>query len=828
MPVPKELIDKIFEYERAINPETNQPKYTKEDIVLGLSQSENYPDVSEKIRIHLDAGVQPEEILSKIRGADVVGQEREKETGGVSKNAPWWMRTLVKPTMEYGGMVASVPGFIFGGGPPGAVAFGGVGYAAGKAGYEALEKGIYGTEEPNAPKTPFEKVFGATKDVLKGMEMEATGQIAGPIISKIYSPFAEYLKTPAGKELAEIYAEYGIKPVPSELNPSSKTFGIFEGVLGYRPLSGDIMINRALKNMEVMNEARKELISKGADRETIEVVGNRIRNEATEIIQRYTQAKGAKLDTLVNKFTDQLGLVGKHQAGAEWSVVMDKARQVKHFEVENKYKEWESLLPGKGNDIVPHTNTMDTIDSMIVEEKASAIPNTRVLSVFKKLGRKTPEDVGLPEGVSEVMLRKDPELAAMVQELKSPEMTWVGLKKTNTQLQDRIRTIVRTHGGHTEESRAYAKLSDAINDDLEIFALSQSSDIWPAYVTAKKASKEYHDIFTKDVLKLMDSNPDKILDKIVKEGNITLFRQIQMATGEEGLVPLRQGAFKKILSASSPGDKLNVQKLQSNMKRLGETLNELYTPEQIKMMDTIIEKGKFLDIRKKDMKTYEFLETLVGTNNNSVKNFLIKEGNTYNINIAKKLLSTDRLKEIESLLIEDTLKMSASGTFMPYSSTKEFTKLRENLRTLLSPEKFESLNKFLTMGNGMKRAEQLAANASQTGQVLLGSQIMGTVMRYPAKAISLLGVPYVLSRIYTSDMASKYFTRAIGLDPSSKEAISQFVTAVRYAIPNLFEQNENVRKSEDAFWSKKEKGKIGTGDVFGVFKKQEQPKVIRE
>jgi len=827
MPVPKELIDKIYEYESAIDTVTGQPKYTKEDIVIGLSQSENYPEIAEKIRVHLEAGVQPEEILSKIRGADIVGMQREKEQGKITQGPPWFMRGIVKPTMEYGGLATgSILGFPYGG-PLGSVAFAGPGYAAGKVGYETLEKGLYGTEEPNIPQKPLEKILGATKDVAKGMEMEATGQVGGVILNKIYAPFAEYLKTPAGKELADIYAEYGIKPVPSELNPSSKTFGIFEGVLGYRPLSGDVMINRALKNMEIMNEARKELIAKGADRETIEVVGNRIRNEATEIIQKYTQAKGAKLDAMVNRFTDQLGLVGKHQAGTEFSVVIDKARQFKHSEVERKYSDWEELLPGRGNDVVPHNKTMDAIDELAIEEKASKVPNTRLLGLFKRLGRKAPEEVELPQGITEKMLERDPELASMVKEIKSPEMTWIGLKKTNSQIQDRIRTIIRAHGGHTEESRAYAKISKAIEGDMEAFARNQSPELWPAYVAAKKSSKEYHDIYTEDMLKLASSNPDKILDKIVKEGNVTLLRQIQMATGEEGLIPLRQGAFKKMLDVSSSGDKLNVQKLQTNMKKLGETLNELYTTDQIKMMETIIDKGKFFNIHKKDMKTYEFLETLAGTNNNSVKNFLIKEGNTYNINLAKKLLSSDRLKEIESLMIEDTLRMGASGTFLPYSSSKEFNKLKENLRTLLEPEKFESLNKFIAMGNGMKRAEQLAANASQTGQVLLGSQVAGSVLRYPSKAIGLLGIPYVIARIYTSETASRYFTRAIGLDPSSKQAISNFITAVRYAIPNMFEQKEMVNP-KDVFGFKGEKSKIGTGNVFGIPKKQEQPQIIRE
>jgi len=80
----------------------------------------------------------------------------------------------------------------------------------------------------------------------------------------------------------------------------------------------------------------------------------------------------------------------------------------------------------------------------------------------------------------------------------------------------------------------------------------------------------------------------------------------------------------------------------------------------------------------------------------------------------------------------------------------------------------------------MEKVEALARNASQTGQVLLGSQIASSLMRKPSigALTSTLGIPYMIAKIYTSDAAVKYFTKAITVSPYSGEAVKNFSRAL--------------------------------------------------
>ncbi|MBU0907398.1 MAG: hypothetical protein KKE05_04555, partial [Nanoarchaeota archaeon] len=84
---------------------------------------------------------------------------------------------------------------------------------------------------------------------------------------------------------------------------------------------------------------------------------------------------------------------------------------------------------------------------------------------------------------------------------------------------------------------------------------------------------------------------------------------------------------------------------------------------------------------------------------------------------------------------------------------------------------------FIKLGQNMTRVEQLAKNASQTGQVLLGSQIGARLLQRPDKALQTLGIPYVISKIYTSDLALNYFTNAMKLPVNSDLAVSNFIKA---------------------------------------------------
>lgn len=729
------------------------------------------------------------DLPSKVRGTPMSYNEKAQAYGEIKAPEPWYTQAI-EPAAETVGLL--------GGGLIGAAAPVPGGTIMGAAGGYSLLKGtarkvreILGLDRPTGTK---ETALNTVENLGWGGLIEIGGQLPAKILSNsrtiikqlTTAPFGRYLSTPEGQWKLQMFEQFGIKPTPADLMPNAKTLSIIESVLGYRPMSGDVMLQRATDKIDALHKVRLALIGKKAPDQTIEGLGMQIRKEAEGMLSKYAENNQLKLNTMVEDFITKLGVSGRHEAGAKFSVVMEGARKRAHDTVEEAYSNYRKYLPQNGDDVIPLTNTFDTSTKIMKEETASAIPNNKVTQVVFNLGgRKAPE---LPEGVTPDMLKKFPQIREAIDEVAQPNITWDGLKKTRTQLLDRIREIKKAQGGHTEESRAYSMLADSIDKDMAAFAEKQGGDLWVNYQSARELSKRYHDIYDKDILKIMNSNPEDIARKIVKNGEITLLRQIQQAGGEDALIPLRQVTFREMIDQSTQNNILSANRLSSKMKALGETLDDLVTPEQKRVLNELVKKGEFIRNIPKGMKTVDFLETITGSSNERIVNAIFQPNNTQNIRIAKRLLSQEKMDDITSFAIEKVLKMSGTGSYLPVTSAKEFTKYNEPLKELLSPQRYESLINFLKIGQNMEKVETLARNASQTGQVLLGSQIASSVMRKPSIGllISTFGVPYTIAKIYTSDAAVKFFTKAIKVSPYSGEATKNFLRATQIVFGNMY------------------------------------------
>ena len=231
------------------------------------------------------------------------------------------------------------------------------------------------------------------------------------------------------------------------------------------------------------------------------------------------------------------------------------------------------------------------------------------------------------------------------------------MKNTRSDLLEKVREIYRTMGEPTKKSGIYSALEKTIDTDMATFAKKQGGDLWNTYSSARKATREMHEIFDKDILKIMRSNPEDILNRVVNKGEVTLLKQVREAAGEDALIPLRQGFFKQTLDSSTSNGILNPTKLGNSLKKMGtETLSELATPQELTMLNRIVKSGEFFSEKQAGMKTVEFLETLSKTDASKIVDAIIKPNNTYTVKIAKKLLSPERLQEIKSAGLKRYLK----------------------------------------------------------------------------------------------------------------------------------------------------------------------------
>jgi len=654
------------------------------------------------------------------------------------------------------------------------------------------------------PETTGEAFINTGKNILSGAGMEAGGQVGGKIISKglekIMAPLASKM-TPEGEALIKTYEKYNQEPLPSEIIPSfKKTASIIESVMGYRPITGDVMYKKSITRLTQLNKIMNELKAIRGEEKQVENVGMGIKREAEALISKYKNAKGEKLQSMVNEFMNRLGVKGQYEAGKTFEEIMAGDRQERQEIITNLYNQTKRLLPQTGDDIVPLSSETESMLDNLLKEQLSK-PTMKDVGLIKSLqsllGRTKGEE--LPEGITSRMLEKDPTLKNIIENIQKPQMTWDGLKNLRSDLLEKSRIIKRTQGEATKKSRVYDMIADAIDNDMASFAEKEGGDLWDTFTQARIATKNMHELYDKDILKIMHKPPEDIVKQIVNNGEVTLLRQIKNAVGEQGVEPLRQGFFKQTIDSATEKGMLNPTKLNKILTSLGDdTLKELATPEQIKTLKNIVTNGEKIitNIKSGNMKTLDFLETIAGTSNENIVNAIFKPNATFNLRLAKKLLSPDRIQDIQSIALQKIFKTTSEGNYLPVQSAKEFNKYQNTLRELLDTDALNKIKEFITLSKYSNQIEKLALNASQTGQVLVGSSILGSTLSNPTIAWKTLGVPWMLSKIYISPMARQYLTTGFKMNPNTPEAISNFMKATQIVINNLIYQEENQGGSQ--------------------------------
>lgn len=180
----------------------------------------------------------------------------------ITKGAPWWMRDVVKPTMEMGGLALGGASALPAGpmAPVAAVPLAGAGYALGKKGYEMLEMGLFGSKEPGQVSS---SVLGTSKDILTGAAMEATGQIVGG--------------------LTPLIPKTSIKKIDQSINK-----GIEKGI---RPsVSGKSTYQLSEKYSERTRDAVKTIISNKNNLQLTDEAGNIIQGKLPKNLKQFSQA----------------------------------------------------------------------------------------------------------------------------------------------------------------------------------------------------------------------------------------------------------------------------------------------------------------------------------------------------------------------------------------------------------------------------------------------------------------------------------------------------------------------------------------------------------
>ncbi|MDI6788924.1 MAG: hypothetical protein QME51_11180, partial [Planctomycetota bacterium] len=432
------------------------------------------------------------------------------------------------------------------------------------------------------------------------------------------------------------------------------------------------------------------------------------------------------------------------------------------------YAQAKELLPQKGKDIVTLSDDITEYARKTLKIESAKLPSQQDKNIMTVLQDILPDEK--MAGYTTEQIEKIPALKAALRQPRS--ISWEGLDSTRGALLEKVRGITRAQGMPTNESRIYSELAEKIDDELLGYAGEIGGEAKTALDTARAASRQMHELYNKDILKIMNKSPEDILKKVVNQGEITLFRQIKGAVGEVGLEPIRKGFFKHIIDSSSTGGVFNPGKMQKMLTSLGDdTLKELATPAQADMLKNIAKKG--LAINEK-MAGQDFLETIAGTSNEAAANAIFK--NVSNIKTAQRLLSPKRIKELTATILENRIfKTSGGGYHLPLSSANAFKTHRNELKALLPPKQFSAVEDFIKLGQKMDRVESLAKNASQTGQVFVGHNALQLLFNVPLKAAKMTIIPWLMAHAYVSPLALRYMTSAAKLPVNSPKAIDLFI-----------------------------------------------------
>ena len=679
-----------------------------------------------------------------------------------------------KIALEGGMMAAGAVGGTVMSGPVGGLTMGGLGYAGAKM----IEDKLAGNEDARIRAGDF--VLGAA------MEGGAQGLAKG----------ANYVKgrmVPTADDFAlkGMYDKWGVTPLPSEIRAvPSRTLSVLESVLGYSPLSGDIMTRHAVRQLERYNNIRNNLIERGAPQKEVERIGSAMKREARNIIER-REGKGYEhtkqlVDDFMAKYT---GDYTNYSAGTSIRSLLESDLKARQGKVHMLYEETKEALGNRVNQKYPISEETANVAKRLLDEELAKVHGTQNSKVISVLRGFIPEEAALGKEIEESLAMMPERARAQVlqqigaKETTPKEYSWLGLDKTRSELLERSREIHRASGGRgTNESRMYDEIISAIDDEMANIAKMAGKDVWAKHQAARKAARETFEIFDKDVLRIMNMRPDQVVNKIAS-GDIELLKQIEGSLGDDGIRIMRSVFSKNMFDKSlKKNGQLDMAKMVREINKLQpEVRDVLFTQDAQKNLAGIMKRANSINTRifTNKAEAFEFLDTLTGVSNEKVIDYIFKPNNTRYITYAKRLLSPERNIELQEQALRKVLKATPEGNILPVQSLNKFKQYNEPLRKLLPDDLYRDVESFLKMAGHSKKIEAMALNASQTGQIFLGHQLLQMLLGAPVKLAGATGVPWAIAKIYVNPKARLFMKRA--LVAPEKEATGNFIRALEIA-----------------------------------------------
>ncbi len=720
----------------------------------------------------------------------------------------WIYQKVVAPTIEGAGMIAG--GLAGSAVTPIAGTVGGA--ALGYAGARSLTKGIESLLGYSTPETIPEAFKRAGQDVISGTAMEMGGQVGGKIIGsaidKIAAPWANRITSKTTEAISKS-AEEDI-PLSAADITRSRSQALAENVLSNAPLSAGMVQRFKLNQLQKLTEYRNRLISENGSPDTIENIGLQVKSSIDDFIKKTGLIKDARVDAIRN---DLLKKIGSTDTYEELGISLQKAiadkskiMMTKGSELFNRVGELvpqgaiveTPILKSKASDLLaeqmklPQSQRNSGIINLLQDLKTGQInkPTSEVSTLIDPISMKpypatnvTQTVKGYDWGTAQA-IRSD--LGSKIAEQDAAfKMQQPGMK-----------FLSNNEGG------IYKQLRSALNNDMESFANKSGGDIKDAFDVANSFYKEGKQLFNKtDMFRVLKSNPERVVDMIIRPGGISEIKMIKDAVGESGFQPLKNKFQEQLIANSNDANGVfSGDKLLKNLASYGdETLLQVFKKPELDALRNIATGAKHIQNTPDVNKFYVNLVKSLDKQPENIANIIIRPDNTRNILLTKKVLGDKgwadvKAKFFEQLLTEDKEIAGITGSIVsPQRVLTRINKYSDNtLNKVFNPIEFQKIKDFKLMAEYVQGAEKIAGNPSGTAQNVIAWAQGALLLHNPLTGSMSVITPYMLGKLYFQPGISKYLTTGLKTPAGTKAGI-ELATKLITLMNLQNKRSENVR-----------------------------------
>jgi len=715
-------------------------------------------EVAEKVYLDNYSNMPRDEFMNKFLGTITAVLPSAETTTSTTKSPRQKASEIYTPVLEG---LGSVTGIVIGKTPVSAT----IGYAGGKALANALDVAL-GTKEPIT--TPTEVVKETLEAGTEAMGAELGGQLlakgailGGKVIKSSYEslrgrpPSIDHSMIPDPKlrKLVKDSQDEGIDLSPAELS-QTKTLGNVEAVLNLTPFASPTLQATRLNTTKQLIDKRNNLISKfskGSSQE-IDKLGKNIQTELDRFVKSSGEQRTEYIDQLREQTLKRLGSVDKDyiSLGKMTKESMQKQLDARAAFSDDLYNNVMSRINPR--EIVPTPTLTKNAEEEV--KKATLVPsefqNTELIKKLTQLknisGQSFEKFKALHSEIKSILRDND----------KATKLGIPGVRSLST-----------------KEEATYSNINNAMFKDLDNYFTTKAPELQTDYTLARTTYSNYKTLYSdKKVLHMFKTEPDKFVDSLLKHPDqIPLFRE---AGGKESFTAFQDATKSRLLQLDNtePFDPI---KLSKDLQKIGKnSLLQVFPKETYDDLVKLATRGeKIADL---PIGNKLFLEILK-TDPSKVVRTILQPNTPNNAKLVQKIVTPEQFNGLRAKIVE---------TIWPINPKTEFYvpgKFKQQLnyygdKVLSGYFSKEELTGLKILAELEYRAKGAATVARESGSTLKESLIAfgsygavaGLAFTNPLLAGKIVLPPYLIGKLYTSNIGRKLLLEGFRTNKNSKEA----------------------------------------------------------